>query len=138
MALHYRASEPGCRLYADSRKLQQILRHLLKNAVKYTGPGGKVDVTLDRDAAGGLVIRISDTGIGIAAEDLPKVFEAFRQVDSKLSRWYEGTGLGVPLSCILAERHGGTLDIESEPGRGTTVIVAFPADRTVAPKIDAA
>ncbi|PKQ06166.1 MAG: hypothetical protein CVT72_07385, partial [Alphaproteobacteria bacterium HGW-Alphaproteobacteria-11] len=78
---------------------------------------------------GALVIRVSDTGIGIAPDDIPVALERFGQIDSDLARKYEGTGLGLPLSKCLMEHHGGTLQIESEPGHGTTVSVGFPKER---------
>jgi signal transduction histidine kinase len=77
------------------------------------------------------VIRVIDTGIGMAAEDIPKALEPFGQVDSKLSRKYEGTGLGLPLSKALVELHGGALEIQSAPGAGTTVTVVLPVERIV-------
>ena len=79
----------------------------------------------------GLSIRITDTGIGIAPQDIPVAMERFGQIDSDLARKYEGTGLGLPLSRCLMEHHGGTLEIESEVGRGTCVTVAFPAGRVI-------
>jgi signal transduction histidine kinase len=77
------------------------------------------------------VIKVIDTGIGMAREDIPKALEPFGQVDSKLSRKYEGTGLGLPLSKALVELHGGKLEIESEPGVGTTVTVVLPTQRII-------
>lgn len=117
-------------LRADHRRLRQVLLNLLSNAVKFTPDGGSVKV----DAFGGpagLTIRVTDTGIGIAPEDIPVALERFGQIDSDLARKYEGTGLGLPLSKCLIEHHGGTLDIESEPGHGTRVTVTFPAERVV-------
>jgi signal transduction histidine kinase len=87
-------------------------------------------------ADGWLDISVSDTGIGIAEEDIWKALVPFAQVSSDLSRRYEGTGLGLPLSKGFVEMHGGTLKIESEPGQGTTVTVRFPPDRTRAPSPD--
>jgi two-component system, cell cycle sensor histidine kinase PleC len=87
-------------------------------------------VAVSRRGAG-LTIAIADTGIGIAAQDIPRALERFGQVDSSLSRKYEGTGLGLPLSKRLMELHGGRLDIESVVGSGTTVTITFPAERLV-------
>ena len=84
-------------------------------------------VTVDGD---GVVIQIADTGIGIPADAIDRAMEPFRQVDSKLARKYEGSGLGLPLARSLARAHGGDLTLESEFGSGTTVTVRFPADRT--------
>jgi signal transduction histidine kinase len=73
--------------------------------------------------------RISDTGVGIAPDDLPRIFEPFVQIDSALNRKYGGTGLGLPLSRMLVDLHGGTIEIESTPGMGTVATVELPADR---------
>ncbi len=118
-------------LLADERRLKQVLLNLLSNAVKFTPSGGSVTLTANDEGAGGFVIRVIDSGIGMAGEDIPKALEPFGQVDSKLARKYEGTGLGLPLSKALVELHGGSLQIESEPGVGTTVTVVFPASRVV-------
>ena len=120
-------------LYADQRRVGQIVINLLSNAVKFTPKGGTVCVAaLHR--GGVIALSVSDTGIGIASEDMPKTLERFRQIDSELSRRYEGAGLGLPLSKHLAELHGATLAIESQIGVGTTVTVAFPAERVMAPQ----
>ena len=116
-------------LYADARKLKQILVNLLSNAVKFTKPGGVVTLRTWCDARGGYLFQVQDTGIGMAQEDIPKALSPFGQVDSALNRQYEGTGLGLPLSKTLAELHGGTLDLQSEPGVGTTVTLRLPAAR---------
>ena len=79
----------------------------------------------------GFVLQIADTGIGIAPQDFAKALEPFGQVDSSLARKYEGTGLGLPLTRQMAELHGGSLVLESAPGRGTTVTVTLPASRLV-------
>ncbi|WP_119422855.1 ATP-binding response regulator [Desertibaculum subflavum] len=116
-------------LRADERKLKQVLLNLLSNAVKFTADGGRIQVIVALDEAGRCRVTVSDTGIGIAAEHLEKVFEPFSQVDSSLSRQHAGTGLGLPLVKALMELHGGTVALESRLGEGTSVTVAFPADR---------
>ena len=121
---------PG--LYADERKLKQILINLLSNAIKFTPTGGKVTITSWFNSDDGYVFEISDTGIGIAPEDIPKALTPFRQVDNDMSRKYDGTGLGLPLTAALTELHGGSLDLQSEVGVGTTVTVRFPAERILA------
>src|SRR5690606_26492515 len=125
-------------ILADQRRVRQVLLNLLSNAVKFTPEGGSVRV----DAAQlpeGIAIRVSDTGIGMAPEDIPKALERFGQIDSALARKYEGAGLGLPLSHCLMEYHGGTLTIESEPDRGTRVTITFPASRVLPPlRFDAA
>jgi signal transduction histidine kinase len=119
------------RLLADERKVKQILLNLLSNAVKFTEAGGRITVAATLRDDGGLALAVSDTGIGIKAEDIPLAMATFGQVDSSLSRRYEGTGLGLPLCKALIERHGGTLELVSEPGKGTCVTVSFPAARIV-------
>ncbi|HZS83651.1 MAG TPA: MHYT domain-containing protein [Stellaceae bacterium] len=119
------------RLRADLRRVRQILLNLLSNAVKFTPDGGEVSVSAFRTAQG-VAIAVADTGIGIAAEDIPRALERFGQIENTLSRKYEGTGLGLPLSKRLIELHGGTLKLESEVGVGTTITVSFPAERLVA------
>jgi signal transduction histidine kinase len=116
------------KVLADQRRVSQVLLNLLSNAVKFTPEGGTVRVAVwRRDGAMG--VAIADTGIGIAADDIPRVLEPFGQIDSQLSRKYAGTGLGLPLSVRLMQLHGGRLEIESTLGAGTTVTIAFPADR---------
>jgi PAS domain S-box-containing protein len=116
---------------ADERKLKQVLMNLLANAVKFTPSGGQIVVRASIAGAQGLIIEVSDTGIGIAPEDVDRALSPFGQVDSRLSRRYEGTGLGLPLARALAELHGGTLTLDSLPGHGTTVRITLPADRLV-------
>ncbi len=118
-------------LYADARKLKQILANLLSNAVKFTDAGGRVTVRISCSPDDGYVFQVCDTGIGIAKEDIPKALSLFGQVDGELNRVHEGTGLGLPLTKALVELHGGELEIDSEVGAGTTVTVRFPATRTV-------
>ena len=118
-------------LYADERKFKQILINLLSNAIKFTPSGGKVTIRIWSRADAGYVFQITDTGIGIALADIPKVLTPFQQVDSALNRKYEGSGLGLPLTKALVELHGGSLGLQSEVGVGTTVTVRFPAERIV-------
>ena len=120
-------------LRADPRKLKQILVNLLSNAIKFTDTGGKVILRISYKADTGYVFQVSDTGIGIAPDDIPKALSQFGQVDSALSRRHDGTGLGLPLTKALVELHGGSLDLESAVGVGTTVTVHFPAERTLDP-----
>lgn len=116
-------------LVADERRIKQVIINLLSNAVKFTPRGGKILISAHMDAQGGMIVAVKDTGIGIAAEDIPKVLSPFGQVDSSLSREYEGTGLGLHLARTLMEMHDGSLMIESAPGVGTTVSCYFPAER---------
>ncbi len=121
---------PGLR--ADQRKIRQILLNLVSNAVKFTPPGGTVTISAAVEADGAMAVTVADTGIGIREEDLATALAPFGQVESSLARRYPGTGLGLPLTRALVERHGGTLALESAPGRGTRVTVRFPRARVVA------
>jgi signal transduction histidine kinase len=135
--MHTRAEQRGVQLKAvipetvgivtDPHKLRQILINLLSNAIKFTPHGGAVALATQRaDAGAKIVISVSDTGIGMRAEDIPIALAAFGQVDSSLARQFEGTGLGLPLTKRFAELLGGDIEIESAPGEGTTVRVILP------------
>ncbi len=117
-------------LFADERKLKQILLNVLSNGIKFTPAGGEVVVAVAKED-GCIVITVRDTGIGIAEADIPKAFEAFRQIDNRLSRKYEGTGLGLPLAAAMVRQHNGELGLTSEVGVGTTVTIALPQQRVV-------
>jgi signal transduction histidine kinase len=119
-------------LRGDERKLKQIALNLVSNAVKFTPKGGHVDLELDCDEARRLVLRVRDTGIGIAPEDIERAFEPFRQIDSELSRQHDGTGLGLPLTAAMVRLHEAELAVDSAVGRGTLVTVLFPPERTIA------
>ncbi len=121
--------EPLPLLFTDNRKLKQILINLLTNAIKFTLPGGKVTLRAWCGKETGHVFQVIDTGIGISREDVPRALAPFQQIDRSLNRRYEGTGLGLSLSKRLVEQHGGFLDLQSQPGVGTTVTVYFPAQR---------
>jgi len=131
VALRRKVANDLGHLRADKRKLKQILINLLSNAIKFTPEGGRVDVRARVDHRGDMVISVADTGIGIAPEDISKAMAPFSQVDTTLSRKYEGTGLGLPLTKSLVEMHGGTLDLASSLGEGTTVTVRLPAERVI-------
>ena len=118
-------------LRADRRRVKQVLINLLANAVKFTPAGGKVSLSAALAKDGSLMLAVADTGIGIAKEDIPKALARFGQVDSRLSRRYEGAGLGLPLAKQLMELHDGSLVLESDLDVGTTVRVTFPPDRLV-------
>ncbi|HEY0281482.1 MAG TPA: HAMP domain-containing sensor histidine kinase [Rhizomicrobium sp.] len=123
-------------LDADALRLKQILLNLLSNAVKFTLAGGSVTVEAACAGDGGIVIRVSDTGIGMAEESIPIALEPFRQIASPMSRNVEGTGLGLSLVRTLTEQHGGRLEIQSTPSVGTTVELCFPPGRTVRENLD--
>ena len=123
------ADRASAKLYADPRMLKQILINLLSNAIKFTPAGGRVTVTLRLSEQSGCLLAVTDTGIGMAPEDMPKALERFQQIESPLTRRYHGSGLGLPLTKALVELHGGTLDLQSRIGVGTTVTVRLPAQR---------
>jgi signal transduction histidine kinase len=116
---------------SDARRFEQILLNLLSNAIKFTETG-EVTVTADlvehykSGSETAIRIRVADTGIGIAAENLDALFEPFRQIETGLSRSHEGTGLGLAISCRLAELMGGEIRVESGLGRGSTFTVLIP------------
>jgi len=116
-------------LWADERKVKQMVLNLLTNAIKFTERAGKVTVEAELAGDGGVAIRVSDSGIGIAADDLVRIMEPFAQADTSLNRRHQGTGLGLPLTKALAELHGGALELESAPGVGTTATLLFPRER---------
>jgi len=114
-------------LTADERRLKQILVNLLSNAVKFTPDGGSVTLETKCDLESeSLMFSVRDTGIGIATEDLNRLFNPFTQLDSKLSRLYAGTGLGLTLVMKLVELHGGSVAVESEIGKGSCFTVRIP------------
>lgn len=128
IALDENLSQSPLTLNTDPDVLRQVMHNLVSNAITYTPPGGSVSVRAEEDADGRFVFCVSDTGIGIAEEDLELVLTPFRQVDSSLARKYEGAGLGLPLTRMLVEIQGGRLQIASKLKEGTTVTVMFPPD----------
>jgi PAS domain S-box-containing protein len=120
------------RLMADRTRLTQILLNLLSNAIKFAELGGSIAVAARRARDGGVELAIRDNGTGMTAAEIEIALELFGQVDAGLARTHEGTGLGLPLARKLTELHGGSLIVESEKGRGTTVTVALPSRRLVA------
>jgi signal transduction histidine kinase len=119
------------RALADERLLLQIVANLVTNAIKFTPEGGSVCLQLSAGPQVGIVIKIVDTGIGIAAENLARVLRPFEQVETSYARKHGGSGLGLPYSKRLVELHNGMLTLESEPGEGTTVTVTLPPERLI-------
>ena len=109
----------------DALKLQQVLYNIIDNAIKYTPRGGEVHCTLTRSGRRA-VIRVTDTGVGIPAEDLPHIFDRFYRVDKARSRETGGTGLGLSIVKQFVLLHGGTIDAKSAPGKGSTFIIELP------------
>jgi signal transduction histidine kinase len=112
---------------ADTVRLRQVLLNLLSNAIKFTSAGGTISADVFRHAEG-VAFRISDSGAGMAPGDIPRALQPFIQVDTSLARRHGGTGLGLPLTKIFVELHGGRLEIESKLNVGTIVTVIVPAN----------
>jgi signal transduction histidine kinase len=125
-----RAPAAGLSIHADQVKTRQILLNLLSNAMKFTPSGGTVSLVAEEKNAEFVDLVVTDTGIGMRPEDIPVALAPFGQIDSSLARKYEGTGLGLPLTKILTELHGGELLIDSRPKAGTTVRVRLPRHST--------
>jgi cell cycle sensor histidine kinase DivJ len=118
--------DPG-ELTADRHAVQQMLINLLSNAIKFTPEGGHVTVGARRSGPR-LIFWVSDTGIGIGADDLALIGEPFVQVQNDYTRHFDGAGLGLSLVKGLVSLHDGTMQIESEPGHGTTVTISLPLE----------
>lgn len=117
-------------LRADEIKLKQSLINVVSNAIKFTPAGGRITISVETTPEA-IDIKVVDTGIGISGEDLGKVFEPYRQIDSSVSRRHKGTGLGMPLTLSLMQMHGGTVLLASELGVGTTVTLRLPGARLI-------
>jgi len=132
LQLHVEIGDGLDRIMADRARYRQILFNLLSNAIKFTPQNGNITIRagLKRgekpECSWQAVFAIADTGIGISAENLEKVFESFRQLDNTYSRQYQGTGLGLALTRKLVEMHGGTIWLESQPGAGSTFSFSIP------------
>ena len=118
-------------IIADPRYMKQILLNILSNAEKFTLAQGTITIFTEIAGNGDLLLVISDSGIGIAAPDIERALSPFGQVDTNLNRQYQGTGLGLPLTQSLVEKHGGNFTLNSILGRGTDVIIRLPATRVV-------
>jgi len=132
VTLMEKKSRSGITVCADKTALKQMLINLLSNSLKFTRRGGLVTVSSSLSTDGSLTLEVSDTGIGMTAEDLRKALEPYFQLEPGLSAHTNGTGLGLPLTMKLAELHGGTLTIKSTPGCGTSAIITLPASRVYA------
>jgi PAS domain S-box-containing protein len=134
LTLGFQLNDQAARVQADPKRLKQMLVNLLANAVKFTPAGGRVSLEVEVDeaagatagAAGTIRFAVQDTGIGIAPEDLTRLFRPFVQLDASLRRQYEGTGLGLVLVQRLARLHGGSIAVESEVGQGSRFTITLP------------
>jgi signal transduction histidine kinase len=126
------------RLAGDRRRVRQILQNLVSNAVRFTSKGGRVVVSAWLDPSGRIVFSIADTGSGVDPAEVPSIFDAFAGLGRLQDVGGGGTGLGLPLCKGLMELHGGTIELASQPGRGTTVTATFPAERTIRAKPESA
>jgi len=124
---------PQVRLVGVERMMRQILINLLGNAIKFTPAGGTVHVGAE-PAGGGYAITVHDTGIGMSEEDIAQALTPFGQVGNQMNMRHAGTGLGLPLAKAMVELHGGTMEIVSAPGQGTSVVLTFPASRMASTK----
>jgi PAS domain S-box-containing protein len=133
------AKEKGIRLHTsvegdldsvtlDPLRFKQILYNLVSNAVKFTDASGRIEIRIARHDGAKIRLDVSDTGIGIPTEDLPRLFREFEQLDAGPGRRYQGSGLGLSLTKKLVELHGGTIGVESSVGRGTTFSVVLPTE----------
>jgi len=119
-------------IWGDERRLTQVLLNVLSNAVRFTEAGGSVTIKIDRTPAGTVAISVTDTGIGIAADQVANILTPFGQVEGSYSKHYNGTGLGLPIAKSFVELHGGSLALNSEIGKGTEVRIELPAERIMA------
>ena len=126
--LHFDA-DADAQLAGNAAELQSALSNLVVNAVRYTPPGGRIEVRWSMADDGWGVLRVSDTGIGIAREHLPRLTERFYRVDGSRSRDTGGTGLGLSIVKHVVQRHGGEIDIQSEPGKGSSFRLLLPPSR---------
>ena len=117
-------------LYADERVLKQIALNILSNSVKFTETGGHIGITVQRDATG-VTIIFSDDGIGIPVDKIPQLFQPFTQIENVLTRAHQGSGLGLVLVKKMVILHQGSVRLESEEGKGTRLIIHFPANRII-------
>jgi signal transduction histidine kinase len=113
-------------VWGDERAIKQITLNLLSNAVKFSHDGGRVDIRAGLDDAGGLVLEVEDSGIGMTEEEIGRALQPFGQAKAAMTKTHGGTGLGLPIARGLAEAHNGSLVIESAPGRGTLVRIMLP------------
>jgi len=122
---------PSVQLKADQRLAKQVLINLLSNAIKFTPQGGRVTISALDNPVSGIEITVADTGIGMTQAQIEKAFSVYGQVDSRIARTHEGTGLGLPISQSLARLQGGDLLAHSVPGKGTRMTLVLPQSRVL-------
>ena len=130
IALKIEQPDKPLKLYADKDKIKQIFNNFISNAIRFTDPGGEITITV-KEIEDAIECRVSDTGIGIAKKDIPKLFSKFEQIGRAKKSGYKGTGLGLAITKGLIEKHEGKIQVESEVGKGTSFIftlkkVSFP------------
>jgi signal transduction histidine kinase len=137
VALHVEMPDDVPVLVADDTRLRQILLNLLSNAIKFTPSGGSVVMRADIAADGQCELHVTDTGIGMTEQEISHAMQPFTQIDNSLSRRFEGTGLGLPLTKALVELHSGELKLRSERGVGTTASILLPQSTGKCGPVDA-
>jgi two-component system cell cycle sensor histidine kinase PleC len=126
-----RADAPLPAVRGDPAKLRQVFGNLISNAVKFTPPGGSVNVSVNALSDGGVAVTIRDTGVGMTKAEIAVALTPFSQVDASHSRWREGAGLGLPIAKALVQLHGGSLEVRSAKSLGTEVAVTLPSRHQV-------
>ncbi|MGB3299635.1 MAG: ATP-binding protein, partial [Phormidesmis sp.] len=132
LALNFQVSDDEDLFRADARRLQQMISNLVHNAIKFTGPVGRVEMRVWREA-GSAVFEVQDTGIGIPESQQGILFEKFKQLEPPFQRQYSGTGLGLAMTKRLVELHGGSIQVDSQVGKGSTFTVRLPLQREPLP-----
>jgi signal transduction histidine kinase len=117
---------------ADTRSVKQIVLNLLSNAIRFTQSGGQVVVSTNYTAAGSVILRIRDTGIGMSSREIETALKPFQQISTRDREHSDGTGLGLPLTRALVHANRAEFEIASEPGRGTSIEITFPPARVLA------
>jgi signal transduction histidine kinase len=123
--------DEGAIVPADPDRLKQVVLNLVDNALRYTPAGGAVRLAAVHEAGGRVRLEVRDTGPGIAAEDVPYIFDRFYRGDPSRARTTGSTGLGLAIARSIVQAHGGTIEVESKPGEGTCFIVTLPTQRPV-------
>jgi len=113
---------------ADARRLDQVLNNLVSNAVKFTAEGGSIQLHARHDQRNGIIVRVQDTGVGISPDEIANLFQKYQQSTSGKTSEHKGTGLGLVISKMIVEAHGGKIWVESEEGKGTTFVFTLPVE----------